>query len=136
MSKVESHPLTGQPNLGGAKICPPSYIRRKAYQAIRRGKTVRVKGACIKDRGAPGRWQTVKNMLGIGPLKKGSLTTLGYSHLLPATRRHSVVSEAVRKYGRNTTLRKLNAIAVYTKRTAPTRSRIYKSDVHYVQKNF
>ena len=103
---------------------------------MRRGKTYRVKALCIKDRGAPGRWQTVKRMLGIGPLSRGDLTSLGYSHTKPTEQRHQVIDRAVSKYGRAATIRKLNAIATYSKRTAPTRSLVYKRDMRYVQKKF
>lgn len=129
-------PILTSESVGGSRACPSGTIRRKGYSAVRRGKTFRVKSACIKDRGAPGRWQTVKNMLGIGPLRKGSLTSLGYRHTLPAAERHAVLDNVVRKYGRNSTIRKLNAIATYAKRTAPSRSLVYKTDMHYVQKKY
>lgn len=123
-------------NEGGAAGCPPGKIRRVGYTAKRRGKTFRVKSACVKDRGAPGRWRTVKAMLGIGPLRKGELRALGYDHMNSANVRHSALDRAVRRFGRNKTIRKLNAIATYTKRTVPSRSRIYKTDMHYIQKKF
>ena len=120
----------------GAGACPPGTILRMGYTAKRKGTTVRVKRACIKDRGAKGRWQTVRRMFGIGPLKKGDLTAFGYSHTKSATERHEAIDKAVSKYGRASTIRKLNAIAVYSKRTAPSRSKTYKTDMHYVQKKF
>lgn len=121
---------------GGMKACSPGKIRRMAYTAKRRGRTFRVKSACIKDRGAPGRWQTVKGILGIGKLKRGDLRSLGYDHSDRAVTRHTALDKAVRRYGRNSTVRKLNAIATYTKRTIPSASRIYKTDMHYVQKKY
>jgi hypothetical protein len=120
-------------NEGGSASCPVGKIRRVGY-TTRRG--VRVKSACIKDRGAPGRWRTVKAMLGIGPLRKGELRALGYDHMTSANTRHAALDRAVRRFGRNKTIRKLNAIATYTKRTAPSRSRLYKTDMRYVQKKF
>lgn len=122
--------------LGGSPACPAGRIRRMGYTAKRKGKTIRVKSACIKDRGAKGRWQTVRRMMGIGPLSKGDLTAFGYSHTKPATERHAAIDSAVKKYGRAATIRKLNAIAVYAKRTAPTRAATYKTDMRYVQKKF
>ena len=122
--------------LGGSTACPTGKIRRMGYTAKRNGKTIRVKSACIKDRGEKGRWQTIRRMLGIGPLSKGDLTTFGYSHTKPAAERHAALESAVKKYGRATTIRKLNAIAVYAKRTAPSRAATYKTDMHYVQKKF
>lgn len=114
--------------------CPPGKIRRMGYTAKRSGKTIRVKSSCIRDRGSKGRWQTVRRMMGIGPLSRGDLVSLGYSHTKGTTARHEAIDNAVSKYGRASTIRKLNAIAVYSKRTAPSRSAIYKRDMRYVQK--
>lgn len=109
-------------------------ITRKAYKAVRRGKTIKVRAAKIRDVGAPGKWQEKTGMKGIGPLKKGELKSVGYDATAKASARHAAINKAVKKYGRLSTLRKLNAIAVYTKRTAPSRSKTYKTDMHYVQK--
>ena len=111
-------------------------ILRRGYTATRRGTTYRVKRGLIRDRGAKGRWQTVRGMPGIGPLKTGELTSLGYSHTKSTAARHEALDKAVSKYGRAATIRKLNAIAVYSKRTAPSRASTYKTDMHYVQKKF
>lgn len=128
----ESHPLTGLALNGGA--CPTGTIRRRGYTATRKGTTYRVTAKCIKDRGAKGRWQTMKRMMGIGPLRTGDLTAVGYDHTKSAEERHAALEKAVAKYGKVSTLRKVNALATYTKRTAPSRSRTYKTDVHYLQK--
>lgn len=111
-------------------------IFRRGYTARRRGTTYRVPGKYITDRGAKGKWTSKTGLRGIGPLRKGDLTSLGYRHTLRASQRHAAITRAVQKYGRNSTLRKLNAIAVYSKRTAPSRSKVYKTDVHYVQKKY
>jgi hypothetical protein len=111
-------------------------ILRKGYTATRKGTTYRVKRGLIKDRGAKGRWQTVRGMPGIGALKKGDLTSMGYSHTKPTAERHAALEKAVAKYGRASTIRKLNAIAVYSKRTAPSRAKTYRTDMHTVQKKF
>lgn len=111
-------------------------ITRKAYTAMRRGKTIRVSAGPVRDVGAPGRWQSVTGMKGIGPLKKGLLKAVGYDANSPAASRHAALERAVDKYGRLSTLRKLNAVAVYTKRTFPSRSRTYKTDRNYVKKTF
>jgi hypothetical protein len=121
---------------GGSMACPAGKIRRMGYTAKRKGTTYRVKSACIKDRGSKGRWQTVRRMMGIGPLSRGDLVSLGYSHTKGTTARHQAVDKAVSKYGRASTIRKLNAIAVYSKRTAPSRAAVYKRDMRYVQKKF
>jgi hypothetical protein len=129
MHEEEPVPFSGAAS--GGKKCPTGKIMRKGY-TTRRG--VRVKRSCIKDRGAVGRWQTVKAMIGIGPLKKGHLKNLGYDATAPAESRQQALKKAVKRYGRASTIRKLNAIATYTKRTAPTRSKTYKRDMHFVQK--
>lgn len=121
---------------GGAPACPSGTIRRRGYEAKRRGTTYRVKSACIKDRGAKGRWQTVRRMLGIGPLHKGDLTSLGYHATDSAGVRHAALDKVVSRYGKVKALRKVNAIATYTKRTAPSHSKTYKTDMHYIQKKY
>jgi hypothetical protein len=73
---------------------------------------------------------------GIGPLKKGLMGQLGYSVNDPVSRRRVVVDKAVRKFGPLSTLRKLNAVAVYTRRTSPAKSKAFKSDVRYIQKKY
>jgi hypothetical protein len=118
---------------GGTPACPTGTIRRSAYTTAR---GTQVKSKCIKDRGAKGRWQTIKRMVGIGPLKKGDLTAFGYSHTKPAEERHASLDKAVSRYGRASTIRKLNAIATYSKRTGPSRAKTYRTDMHYVQKKF
>ena len=69
-------------------------------------------------------------------MKTGELAHVGYSVGSKATARHRAVDKAVKKYGKTSTLRKLNAVSVYTRRTSPVKSRTFKSDVHYVQKKY
>jgi hypothetical protein len=71
---------------------------------------------------------------GIGKLQKGSLSSLGYSASASTKTRRRAVDRAIQKYGPLSTLRKLNAVAIYTRRTSPAKSRVFKSDVRYVQK--
>lgn len=78
--------------------------------------------------------KTRKNL--IGPLKKGLMKKVGYSVSAKASTRRRAVDKAVKKYGKLSTLRKLNAVAVYTRRTSPVKSRKFKSDVKYVQKKY
>lgn len=69
----------------------------------------------------------------IGPLKEGLLKKVGYNvNAKPKTRRMAV-ARAVKKYGRTSTIRKLNAIAVLTKRTSPRKSRKFKTDMRIAQ---
>lgn len=78
--------------------------------------------------------RTRKNL--IGPLKKGLMTKVGYSVTGKTSTRRRAVDRAVKKYGKLSTLRKLNAVSVYTRRTSPAKSRKFKADVKYVQKKY
>ena len=70
----------------------------------------------------------------IGKLKPGLLKAVGYSVTDKSSRRRKAVDRAIKKYGKLSTLRKLNAVAVYTRRRSPLKSRTFKADVRYVQK--
>ena len=91
----------------------------------------------VRDMGAPGKWRYEHmGAPGIGKLRQGDLSGVGYSVSKKASTRHRAVDKAVKKYGKLSTLRKLNAVAVYTRRTSPVKSRAFKSDVKYVQKKY
>ena len=107
-------------------------IRRRAY-TTRRG--VYVKSRRIKDRGAPGKWAS-QHGPGIGPLKEGELSSKGYSVTSSPLSRHRSLKKVVRSLGALSTFRKLNAIATYTKRTSPKKSRQFLSDRNWVKKTF
>lgn len=117
-------------------------IRRKGYSrrpyTRRSGISVRgsrVGSQYIKDVGAPGKWRAQHyGAPGIGPLKQGELKNVGYSVDRSARARHAAVKRAVKKYGRNSTIRKLNAVAVYTRRTSPVKSKKFKADMKFAQK--
>jgi hypothetical protein len=111
-------------------------IRRKGYTSRRKGKTIRVRSARIRDVGAPGKGVMGTGAPGIGKLKEGDLSSLGYSVGQKASTRRRAVDRAVAKYGKLSALRKLNAVAVYTRRTSPKKSKTFKSDVRYVQKRY
>ena len=70
----------------------------------------------------------------IGPLKEGLLKKVGYSASASKTRRRAAVKRAVKKYGRTSTIRKLNAVAVYTRKRSPGTSRKFKTDMKFAQK--
>lgn len=109
------------------------HITRKAYHATRKGTRYTVKASRIHDVGAKGKWAAMHGP-GIGPLKKGTL--MGYSATMKAPSRHKILRKVVAKAGPLSTFRKLNAVAVYTKRTAPKKSRTFKADRKWVKKNF
>ena len=122
------------------KTCRPGYILRKKYTRNRvgtSGKRVRVGTACIKDRGLPGKGFKGKGP-GIGPLREGELSQFGYAGVakLSVAQRHAALKKAVDTFGSLTVWRKLNAVAVYTKHTSPHVSRIFKSDMAWIQREF
>ena len=127
-----------KPSFTAGRIRRSAYTRR-AYTR-KTGKQVRgsrVPARLIRDVGAPGKWRYEHmGAPGIGPLKAGPLKAVGYSAEKSKTARHRAVDTAVKKYGKLSTLRKLNAVAVYTRRTSPKKSRTFKSDVKYVQKKY
>ena len=86
------------------------------------------------ETGAGRKKKTRKNV--IGPLKKGELTSLGYSSSKKAKTRRQALEKAVDRYGPLSTLRKVNAIRVLTKRRAPKVSKTLKADVKYLQKHY
>lgn len=114
--------------------CPPGTIYRKSY---RKRSGIRVAGNCIADVGAPGKGLTVGGP-GIGPLRVGELSKFGYDHVteLSAARRHLALGRAVAAYGALSVFRKLNAVYVYTRRTSPSSSRIFKADRNWVREHY
>jgi hypothetical protein len=59
--------------------------------------------------------KTRKNI--IGPLKKGELSSLGYSMSKTALSRHRALNKAIAEYGALSVYRKLNALSVLNKNT-------------------
>ena len=55
---------------------------------------------------------------------------------MSAKDRHAALTNAVKEYGALTVFRKLNAISVYTRHTAPTSSRIFLLDRNWVKRTF
>ena len=77
---------------------------------------------------------TRKCVPGIGKLRHGLLAKFGYSHVssLSLHQRHAALQKAVKAYGALSVFRKLNAVYVYSKKTAPSSSRIFKADRDYI----
>ncbi len=123
------------------KGCPSGTMKRKAYtrKSFTREDGTHVEGSkvpasCIEDRGMKSRlWQIENQSMGIGPLKKHQLTKFGYDTDLPEKERHMAIDKAIKKYGSLSTIRKLNAIAIYDKRTHPDDAKIYLADRDYVR---
>ena len=94
----------------------------------------------IPDRpGKPGTPGKPKNPgPGIGPLRKGELAVFGYVNVaaLSEAKRHLALGRAVRAYGALSVFRKLNAVYVYTRYTAPVSSAIFKVDRDWVKEYY
>jgi len=121
----------------GLTSCPRGTILRNPYVRERRGRRTAVPAACIKDQGAPGKGLS-SGAPGIGPLRKGDLDRFGYRNVteLSESRRHLALAAAVRAYGSLTVWRKLNAVAIYTRRTSPASSAVFKADRDWVRAHY
>ena len=117
----------------GPHSCPAGKIRRIPYVRIRKGRRTFVPAGCIPNVGAPGKG-LASGTPGIGPLRQGNLKRFGYTDVrhMSEGRRHLALSQAVRKYGSLTVWRKLNAIYVYTRRTSPSSSAVFKADRDWI----
>jgi hypothetical protein len=114
--------------------CPKGYIRRASYvRYTKSGKHTLVPEQCIPDMGAPGKGYS--NGPGIGTLRKGELAKHGYSKVstLSMGARHAALDKAIKEFGSLGVWRKLNAVYVYTRRTAPEASKIFKADRDWIR---
>jgi hypothetical protein len=130
--------LRGVPKTArGPSLCPPKKIRRNPYVRIRKGIRTFVPASCIANVGAPGKG-LASGQPGIGPLRQGNLKRFGYTNVrkMSEGRRHLALGVAVHKYGSLTVWRKLNAIYVYTRRTSPASSAIFKADRDWVKTTY
>lgn len=73
---------------------------------------------------------------GIGPLHHGDLTSRGYSASKSKTARRSALRRVVKAEGPLKAFRQLNAVAVYDKRSAPSKAKTFKADRNWVRKTF
>lgn len=120
-------PLSPSPVSGGRRIT------RKAHWKYIRGMKIRVPAHKVKDMGAPGKWR-VKHGPGIGELESGKLH--GYATSEPTATRRNILKKDVKKDGALKTMRRLNAIATYMKRTVPYKSKTAKADSNWVKKTY
>ena len=105
--------------------CKRGTIRRRAYTR-KNGK--RVKSACIKDIGKPGKGKRLFT------LKKGDLTKHGYSIKVGKEKRQRALQKAKKHIKYATLIRKLNALAILFKNTKPLYSKRAKTDMNYLRK--
>jgi hypothetical protein len=118
--------------------CKRGQILRDAYVRTRKNKRTYVAAGCIKKQGLPGAKGFHGPGSGIGPLRKGDLAKFGYDHVttMSVVKRHAALALAVRAYGSLTVRRKLNAVYVYTRNTAPASSAIFKADRDWVKAHY
>lgn len=74
----------------------------------------------------------------IGPLRKGELAKHGYHRVVHLTirQRRNALRKAIHEFGSLGVWRKLNAVAVYTKHSAPKSSRVFKEDMDWIKTEF
>ena len=113
--------------------CPTGTILRNPY--VR--KSTFVPASCIKDVGNPGKG-LASGEPGIGPLKHGDLSRFGYDHVvgMRLRDRRTALAQAQAAYGSLTLWRKLNAVSIYTRNTAPSSSKIFKADRDWVRATY
>ncbi len=81
-------------------------------------------------------WRQKHHSMGIGPLKKGLLSSTGYSVKNPIEKRRKSLRKLVRKEGALKAFRQLNAVAVFDKNSAPTKSKTFKRDRNWIRRTF
>lgn len=120
-----------------AKACSTGQILRDPYVRVRLGQKQYVPAACVTDMGAPGKGLP-SGAPGIGPLRKGNLQRFGYTNVTAMSegRRHLALAAAVKAYGSLTIWRKLNAVYIYTRRTSPRSSAIFKADRDWIKTHY
>lgn len=117
--------------------CPKGYIRRASFvRYTKSGKHTLVPEQCVRDMGVPGKGY--RNGPGIGALRKGELAKHGYSKVntMSMAARHAALAKAVKEFGSLGVWRKLNAVYVYTCRTAPEASKTFKADRDWVRATY
>ena len=110
---------------------PRKRYTRKAYTRKTKARVAAVAvkpTTCVRGYTGPGK--------GIGTLKKGALSRYGYGTSNTARSRHIALNAAAKHDGPLTVYRRLNALAVYTKRTSPTTSKVALSDRAYIGEAF
>lgn len=126
------------------KECPSGKIMREGYTATRAstGKSYKVKKACVKDVGKPGKTPASQRIK--ASADTDSLEEYGYVNLpsIGAKQRQSILDKAINSISRKKSLSKhdaavkvmrhLNLLYVYTKNTNEEVNKILKSDRDWV----
>lgn len=118
--------------------CRRGTIKRDAYtRRTRRGKQIYVPASCIPNIGQPGKGLSTGGP-GIGRLREGDLAQFGYKNVTSMTsgERHIALHKAAVHFTPYTLWKKLNAVYIYTRNTAPKSSRIFKADRDWVESHY
>ena len=129
-----SGPLTTSSRGGGTKKAPSSRRMTKSLcpsgQVLQFGSTRKLK---------KGRRSTRKLCVpGIGKLKEGQLAKFGYTDVVHKTTevRRAALDKAVKEFSPLSVFRKLNAVYVYTRKSAKESSKIFKEDRDWVKSKY
>ncbi len=115
------------------KKCPPGYISRTGYVAIRNGKPIAIKTECVEDRGKKG-----KSKIRTRGLEYYDLGVFGYKNInsMKAGPRHKALASAVKKYGHLSVFRKLILLSTVNKNTNKSLSQKFRRDANWVRKMY
>lgn len=108
------------------RSCRKGQILRRGF-TTRRGN--RVPPACVRDTGAPGKTPKSRRVLPVP--EPGFLR--GWKKGMPDRRRHELLLEVNRREGCASTIRRLNLLANYTKRTSPDTYRQAREDMDWLR---
>ena len=113
-----------------ARTCKRGMIRRSAYTRKSGSKRsgVAVAAKCVRNMGEAGKWTVRHRSAGIGRLRRGRLARFGYNTSKTNASRRRALGKAVKSEGRVPVLRMLQAVATYTKRTNPAKSKLFLAD--------
>jgi hypothetical protein len=77
-----------------------------------------------------------KTFTDIGPLKKGVLSSTGYSVKNSLKKRRKTLKKLVSKEGPLKAFRQLNVVSIFNKNVAPTKSQTFKRDRNWIRRTF
>lgn len=111
----------------GRRKCGRGRILRKSF-TTRSGR--KVKAACVKDTGRPGKTPASGRVLPVP--EPGFLR--GWRRTMSVQERHSVLRKVNSEEGCASTIRRLNLLANFTKRTSPETYRKAREDMAWIRK--
>jgi hypothetical protein len=91
-----------------------------------------VKAACVKDVGAPGKYEGPS----MGPLRRGELLKYGYQYRQPTELRREALKKAVQEYTPLGVFRKLDAVAKLSKKVKPAASKVFADDRDWLRQEY